>query len=145
MCFPHSKGTCLKNARYLQRNGFNLKKEETFEGKFFGSQMANFARQIAHCMVKSLSRMCIFFLLLLILSYTNLISPVLGKSKCRFLPTCSQYAKQALEDFGLVAGLYLSIRRLLRCAPYFRGGYDPLPSKDEFFKQHRILSYISSF
>ena len=143
--FPHTKRLDRKDTGCLQGNCFCIEKEKFVKRKFYGAQMANFARQIAHCVVKTLSRMCIFFLLLLLSFYGKFISPLLGSSKCRFLPTCSQYARQALENFGFVAGLYLAIKRLLRCAPWSKGGYDPLPSQDEFTRKHKILSYISNF
>ncbi len=145
LCLPHPKRLDRKNTRRLQGNSFYIKKEKFVKRKFHGAQMANFARQIAHCVVKTLSRMCIFFLLLLLLFYGKFVSPLLGNSKCRFLPTCSQYARQALENFGFIAGLYLTIKRLLRCAPWSKGGFDPLPSQDEFARKHKILSYISNF
>lgn len=60
--------------------------------------------------------------------YRRRISP-LKKPCCRFIPTCSQYAVEAVERFGVMRGLWLSIRRILRCNPFCRGGYDPVPEK----------------
>lgn len=145
MCFPHSERTHGKDTRCLQRNYFNFEKKYSLKRKFHGAQMADFVKKIAHCVVKLLSRMCIFFLLMLLSCYGKFISPLLGKSKCRFLPTCSEYSGQALKNFGVIAGLYLIIWRLVRCAPWSKGGYDPLPSQDEFSRKHKILSYISTF
>jgi len=65
-------------------------------------------------------------LILLIRGYRYLISPLLG-NHCRFYPSCSCYAQTALERFGVFRGLYLAIRRLLRCHPFHAGGYDPVP------------------
>ena len=50
---------------------------------------------------------------------------------CRFTPTCSQYAVEAIEKFGALKGGFLALKRLLRCNPCFRGGYDPVPEKTQ--------------
>ncbi|MGC9502349.1 membrane protein insertion efficiency factor YidD [Baaleninema sp.] len=65
-------------------------------------------------------------LLGLIRAYRLLISPWTMPS-CRFRPTCSQYAIEAIERFGLWRGAWLALRRLLRCHPFHPGGYDPVP------------------
>jgi len=64
--------------------------------------------------------------LLLIRGYQLFISPILGPS-CRYHPTCSQYALEAIERFGVIKGGYLSLRRVLRCHPFCKGGLDPVP------------------
>ena len=46
---------------------------------------------------------------------------------CRFTPTCSQYALEALEKYGAIKGSWLAFRRILRCHPFHKGGYDPVP------------------
>lgn len=58
--------------------------------------------------------------------YQKIISPCLPNS-CRFTPSCSEYAYQAIEHHGLRIGLYLALRRLFRCHPFHPGGYDPVP------------------
>ncbi len=58
--------------------------------------------------------------------YQRLISPLLG-ARCRFHPSCSEYAAQALLRHGVVRGLYLGTRRVLRCHPWNRGGIDEVP------------------
>lgn len=58
--------------------------------------------------------------------YKMIISPYLPPA-CRFTPTCSAYAMEALERHGLVKGLLLSVARVVRCNPFCRGGYDPVP------------------
>lgn len=65
-------------------------------------------------------------LIALIRVYQLLISPVLG-NHCRFYPSCSQYAREALERYGVLRGGWLAIRRLSRCHPWHPGGIDPVP------------------
>lgn len=60
--------------------------------------------------------------------YVYLMSPWLG-NRCRFHPSCSAYAKEALQTHGPIKGLYLAFYRLLRCGPWNKGGYDPVPQK----------------
>jgi putative membrane protein insertion efficiency factor len=62
----------------------------------------------------------------LIKLYQWIISPVIGP-KCRFTPTCSQYAIEALKKYGVLKGLWLTIKRLSRCHPWGGHGYDPVP------------------
>ena len=57
--------------------------------------------------------------------YKILISPLLGHS-CRYLPTCSEYSIEALKRFGLIKGTFLSIKRILSCHPWSKGGFDPV-------------------
>ena len=64
----------------------------------------------------------------LVRGYRLLLSPWLG-SACRFEPTCSVYALQALEKYGATGGSYLTIRRLARCHPWCDGGHDPVPEE----------------
>ena len=67
--------------------------------------------------------------------YRKFISPYTPPS-CRFTPTCSQYALEALEKHGVIIGLWLAIKRILRCNPFFKGGYDPVPERPyRFFKK----------
>ena len=70
-----------------------------------------------------------FFSLLLIIpikSYQIIISPLLGPS-CRFTPTCSQYAVEAIQKYGPFKGSWLSFKRILKCNPWGGSGYDPVP------------------
>ena len=66
------------------------------------------------------------FLLMLIRAYQYVLSPYFG-TQCRFAPTCSHYAVDALKKYGAIKGGYLTVRRLLRCHPWHDGGYDPVP------------------
>ena len=58
--------------------------------------------------------------------YQKFISP-LFPACCRFTPTCSQYALEAIEKHGVIKGFFLAFKRILRCNPYSKGGYDPVP------------------
>lgn len=72
------------------------------------------------------SRALVFLLSLPIHFYRFAISPLLPPS-CRFTPTCSQYGLEALRKHGPVKGLWLTIRRIIRCNPWGGSGYDPVP------------------
>jgi len=65
-------------------------------------------------------------LIALIRGYQWFISPLLG-NHCRFYPSCSQYAREAIERHGAVRGVWLAIRRVARCHPWHPGGIDPVP------------------
>ena len=65
-------------------------------------------------------------LLTLIKVYRKYISPLKVKPSCIFVPTCSEYALQAIEKYGALKGSLLALRRILRCHPFSKGGYDPL-------------------
>lgn len=65
-------------------------------------------------------------MLALIRLYRRFISPMLPPS-CRFYPTCSEYAMQAIERYGALKGGFLALRRIIRCNPFCQGGYDPVP------------------
>ena len=65
-------------------------------------------------------------LLLMIRFYRRFLSP-LRPPCCRFIPTCSAYALEAVEKYGALKGGFLALRRILRCNPFHKGGYDPVP------------------
>ena len=67
-----------------------------------------------------------YALMALVRFYRKFISP-LRRPCCRFMPTCSQYALEALEKYGAVKGGWLALKRILRCNPLCKGGYDPVP------------------
>jgi putative membrane protein insertion efficiency factor len=62
----------------------------------------------------------------LIRFYQVCISP-LHPACCRFIPTCSQYALEAVTKYGFLKGSYLAVKRILKCHPFHKGGYDPVP------------------
>ena len=64
----------------------------------------------------------------LILAYQKIISPLVGPS-CRFHPTCSNYAKEAIESYGLLRGTWLALKRISKCHPLGDSGFDPVPFK----------------
>lgn len=61
--------------------------------------------------------------------YKKYLSPLKGHATCKYYPTCSSYAIEALEIHGVVKGSLLAVWRILRCNPFSRGGYDPVPRK----------------
>jgi putative membrane protein insertion efficiency factor len=69
-----------------------------------------------------------FIAIFLVKIYQKLISPLLPDS-CRFYPTCSQYSIEAFKIHGFFMGMYHSIKRILRCNPFCKCGFDPVPDK----------------
>jgi putative membrane protein insertion efficiency factor len=67
-------------------------------------------------------------IIFLIKKYKKYISPIFEHFgvKCKYYPTCSQYAIEAITKYGAIKGTYLSIKRILRCNPFSKGGYDPV-------------------
>ena len=70
------------------------------------------------------------FMLLLLLGYKKIISPWLPPA-CRFTPTCSAYAAEAIMVHGVLKGSVLAVKRLLRCQPFCKGGWDPVPPRKQ--------------
>jgi putative membrane protein insertion efficiency factor len=69
-----------------------------------------------------------FVLKFLIRGYQLAISPLLGPS-CRFYPSCSHYALEAIDTHGALRGIWLTIKRISRCHPFHEGGFDPVPGR----------------
>jgi putative membrane protein insertion efficiency factor len=74
-----------------------------------------------------IKKILIFPFIALIKVYKYSISPLLGESKCRYQPSCSTYAIEALQRHGLLKGGYLAAKRILSCHPWGGHGYDPVP------------------
>ena len=66
-------------------------------------------------------------MIFLINLYRKYLSPLKRKPTCIYTPTCSQYALEALEKYGFLKGSFLAVKRILRCHPFAKGGYDPVP------------------
>jgi uncharacterized protein len=66
--------------------------------------------------------------------YRTMISP-LRPASCRFTPTCSQYAVDALQEYGLIRGSWLATVRLAKCGPWHRGGWDPIPERPDLIER----------
>lgn len=67
------------------------------------------------------------FLIFIIKFYQKYISCLKGHPTCKYTPTCSSYAIEALEKYGFIKGTILSVWRILRCNPFSKGGFDPVP------------------
>ncbi len=76
--------------------------------------------------LKKISKGISFLLIGLIKFYKVAISPY-KRSRCRYIPTCSSYAIEAIQKYGPVKGMYLGAKRIARCNPLHEGGYDPVP------------------
>jgi len=75
----------------------------------------------------TIHRMLVAVVLLPVVFYRRVLSPMKRVPTCRYLPTCSEYAVEAVKTRGIVVGIALSIWRVLRCNPFVRGGFDPVP------------------
>ena len=82
-------------------------------------------------------------LIALIRAYQYAISPLLGQ-RCKYYPSCSSYAVEALREHGVVRGLGLATWRLLRCNPFSNGGYDPVPPRHQQCDQGRADTDLSA-
>ena len=79
--------------------------------------------------MKKLKDLVLKLMIFLIKTYQQTLSPRFSGGACRFTPTCSQYAIEALREHGIIKGSALAIWRIMRCNPFCKGGYDPVPLK----------------
>jgi uncharacterized protein len=77
----------------------------------------------------SIHRFLVSVVLLPVVFYRRVLSPMKRAPTCRYLPTCSEYALDAVKQRGIFIGIALAIWRVLRCHPFARGGYDPVPHR----------------
>lgn len=75
--------------------------------------------------------------------YRRFVSPLL-RTNCRYLPTCSEYAQDALQHHGFVRGSWLAVRRVGRCHPWHDGGYDPVPLRNTSAEARPLTSEETS-
>ena len=87
-------------------------------------------------MFTALHRLLVSIVLLPVVVYRRVISPLKRIPSCRYLPTCSEYALEAVQGRGIVVGSGLAMWRVLRCNPLFDGGYDPVPHRCSGQEQH---------
>lgn len=79
-------------------------------------------------MIRSMHRLLVAVVLLPVMFYRRVLSPLKRAPSCIYLPTCSQYAIDAVKMRGIVVGIPMAVGRLLRCNPLFHGGYHPVSS-----------------
>jgi uncharacterized protein len=87
--------------------------------------------------VGGVSKAVVRAVVFLIQLYRHMVSP-LRPATCRFVPTCSQYAVDALTEYGLIRGSWLAAARLAKCGPWHRGGWDPIPERLTEHRGHRM-------
>ena len=113
---------------FVKENGQNLKKNSdyVFVGKsILKENIKNIKyKDIEKDLLKVTKKMK-QILLFLIKIYQNFFQELFGR-RCRFYPTCSEYSRQAITKYGAIKGTFLSVKRILKCHPFHKGGYDPL-------------------
>ena len=87
----------------------------------------NIKKNRSETMINRIAGLIKKLLILMIRGYQIFLSPLKVRTHCIYTPTCSQYAIEALTRYGVVKGLWLSVKRILRCHPWAEGGYDPVP------------------
>lgn len=84
----------------------------------------------------SIHRFFVALVLLPVMFYRRVLSPMKRAPSCRYLPTCSEYAVDAVKQRGIFVGIALAMLRVLRCHPFARGGYDPVPTRACTHRNH---------
>jgi uncharacterized protein len=84
--------------------------------------------------MKNIAKTCVLYLLR---GYKWVLSPMLPPA-CRYVPTCSEYAMEAVERYGAVRGMAMAMWRVLRCHPFAKGGYDPVKAELDTFRAHGV-------
>jgi len=84
----------------------------------------------------AIHRLLVSIVLLPVVFYRRVLSPMKGPPSCRYLPTCSEYAIEAVKSRGIVIGTGLAVWRVLRCNPLFHAGHDPVPGRHCPREQH---------
>ena len=84
----------------------------------------------------TIHRLLVSLVLLPVVFYRRVLSPLKGAPSCRYLPTCSEYAIEAVKTRGIVVGTTLAVWRVLRCNPLFHAGHDPVPGARHCREQH---------
>ena len=87
-------------------------------------------------LLKKINTVFALIFILPIIAYKYLISTLFPPA-CKFYPSCSVYAMEALKKYGVIKGLYLSIVRIIRCSPLSHGGYDPVPESFSFCRRKK--------
>ena len=87
-------------------------------------------------MITALHRLFVSIVLFPVVVYRRVLSPLKRTPTCRYLPTCSEYAMEAVHERGIVVGGALATWRVLRCNPFCEGGYDPVPSSHRRCREH---------
>ena len=87
-------------------------------------------------LVKRIHRGIVEIYLLPLKIYRKYFSALKSRPTCRFTPSCSQYACDAVREWGIIIGSALALIRVIRCNPFSKGGYDPVPKRPRSIKQH---------
>ena len=85
------------------------------------------ALKIVRSIFRTISNILKWFFIQCIQFYRKYLSGLKKTTHCRYIPTCSQYALEAIEKYGPFKGAYLALKRILRCNPFSKGGVDPVP------------------